>query len=183
MSKKILVLVLVLLAFGSIGAFAQVYVGGTLGFEHTSQDNGFTTASGNYFWLGPSVGYRLNEQLSIGGDLYLGIGDTGSYEDAMILGIGAFVRYAFLQLGDLDLLIKGQAYYQNTSADALRDNINYLAIGVSPQAEYYFSDLISIYANIGWVGFERTWVGDVNSNTFGLDLSSENIGLGFYIHF
>ena len=59
--KKILVAAVV--AFSSLAANAQIWMGGSLGFDYTDNDNSKAVTT---FTISPEVGYTLDEKWDLG---------------------------------------------------------------------------------------------------------------------
>lgn len=65
MKKKIIALV-ALLACVTMGASAQVYVGGSLGFTSSKIDQGGHDQDGSSYKIIPEIGYQLDDDLAVG---------------------------------------------------------------------------------------------------------------------
>ncbi len=140
MRKKIIAL-FALLAF-TIGASAQVYVGGSLGFTSSKQSHGGFDQDGTSFKIMPEIGYQLDDDISIG----LSIGYSHGYaafgsitvtdfkalmntaisttldineEDYKLNSFifAPYVRYTFAHLGKANLFFEGSVGYTNVKAD------------------------------------------------------------------
>lgn len=64
--KKRIVALVALLATITLGANAQVYVGGSLGFTSSKMDNGGADQDGTSYKILPEIGYQLDDMVSIG---------------------------------------------------------------------------------------------------------------------
>lgn len=141
MRKKIIALFALLACF-TMGASAQVYVGGSLGFTSSKQSHGGIDQDGTSFKILPEIGYQLDDDISIG----LSIGYSHGYaafgsitvtdfkalmntaistsvdinEDNYKLNsftFAPYVRYNFAHLGKANLFFEGSVGYTNVKAD------------------------------------------------------------------
>ena len=141
MKKKIIALV-ALLACVTMGASAQVYVGGSLGFTSSKIDQGGQDQDGSSYKIIPEIGYQLDDDLSVGLQIgyahgYASFGSlnvTGvkalmntvvsTYadinEDDMKLNsftIAPYLRYNVLKFDRVKFFIEGGVGYTNIKSD------------------------------------------------------------------
>ena len=141
MKKKIIALVALLACF-AMGASAQVYVGGSLGFTSSKLSTGGHDQDGSSFKLLPEIGYQLDQDISIGVQIgyshgYAAFGsltvtdikaamNTGIstmmdiYEDDYKLNsftFAPYVRYTFARYGKVNLFFEGSVGYSNVKSD------------------------------------------------------------------
>ena len=141
MKKKIIALVALLACF-AMGASAQVYVGGSLGFTSSKLSTGGHDQDGSSFKLLPEIGYQLDQDISIGVQIgyshgYAAFGsltvtdikaamNTGIstmmdiYEDDYKLNsftFAPYVRYTFARYGQVNLFFEGSVGYSNVKSD------------------------------------------------------------------
>lgn len=188
------------LAVASLGASAQVYVGGGLSVH--SYDNKYTTFNvddegvdvkekSSVKFL-PEVGYWLNDKMAIG--VQFGI-STDSYDSEYIDGSSTFsiqpyFRYKFFQSGNFSFFGDGTIGYATSSLSYKGDGddpkLNTWAIGVRPGISYAISDHFSLVSTIGWLGYTSSkydYEGAKAATDFGLDLSGESITFSLYYNF
>ena len=141
MKKKIIALV-ALLACVTMGASAQVYVGGSLGFTSTKYEAGGQDKDGTSYKILPEIGYQLDEDLSIGLQIgyshgYASFGSltvtdikaamntvTSAYadmnEDDFKLNsftFAPYMRYNVMKFGAVKLFLEGSVGYTNIKSD------------------------------------------------------------------
>lgn len=141
MKKKIIALV-ALLACITMGASAQVYVGGSLGFTSSKLSTGGHDQDGSSFKLLPEIGYQLDQDISIGVQIgyshgYAAFGSltVTDFKAAMNTGISTtmdiyeddyklnsftfapYVRYTFARFGKVNLFFEGSVGYSNVKSD------------------------------------------------------------------
>ncbi|MBQ3877282.1 MAG: outer membrane beta-barrel protein [Prevotella sp.] len=142
--KKRIVALVALLATITLGANAQVYVGGSLGFTSSKMDNGGADQDGTSYKILPEIGYQLDDMVSIGVQIgyshgfasfgSLNVSDVKSamstimgtysdiYGDDMKLNsftFAPYVRYNVLELGGIaKLFVEGSVGYTNVKSDS-----------------------------------------------------------------
>jgi len=142
MKKKLFALV-ALLASVTMGANAQVYVGGSLGFTSSKMSNGGADQDGSSYKIIPEIGFQLDDCVSIGLQIgyahgYAAFGSlsvtdvkammntmVSTYadinEESMKLNsftFAPYVRYNMLELGDrAKVFIEGSVGYTNVKTD------------------------------------------------------------------
>ena len=141
MKKKIVALVALLACF-TMGASAQVYVGGSLGFTSSKLSSGGHDQDGTSFKILPEFGYQLDQDISIGVQIgyshgYAAFGSLtvtdfkaamntavstsmDIYEDDYKLNsftFAPYVRYTFARFGKVNLFFEGSVGYSNVKAD------------------------------------------------------------------
>ena len=146
MKKKIVALVALLACF-TMGASAQVYVGGSLGFTSTTQSQGGVDQDGTSFKILPEIGYQLDQDISIGVSIgyshgYAAFGSltvtdikaamntaASAYADITeddyklnSFTFAPYVRYTFAHLGKVDLFCEGSVGYTNIKSDGRPNN-------------------------------------------------------------
>ncbi len=141
MRKKIIALVALLACF-TMGASAQVYVGGSLGFTSSKLSSNGHDQDGSSFKLLPEIGYQLDQDISIGVQIgyshgYAAFGSLtvtdfkaamntavstsmDIYEDDYKLNsftFAPYVRYTFARFGKANLFFEGSVGYTSVKAD------------------------------------------------------------------
>lgn len=167
---------------------AQVYVGGGLGFETSSQDGNSTTA----FKFLPEIGYNLDENWAVG--IVFGYSQTELNDDVDDEGkvqkvknkkfqISPYARYTFLKLDKVNVFIDGGLDYIHADNGGSKNNT--FAIGVKPGVAVNLNDKLSFVSHFGWLGYKNSkddYEGAKAVNTFGLNLDS-NVSFGLYYNF
>jgi len=66
------------LIFSSIAVNAQLYLGGSLGFNTSVSKNGSSESTSSGLTFAPELGYSLNDKFDIGGAISFSNTDNGS---------------------------------------------------------------------------------------------------------
>jgi len=117
MKKKIIALV-ALLACVTMGASAQVYVGGSLGFTSSKVDQGGHDQDGSSYKIIPEIGYQLDDDLSVG----LQIGYAHGY-----------ASFGSLNVTDVKALMNTVV---STNADLNEDDMKLNSFTIAPYLRY-----------------------------------------------
>ncbi|MCH5238109.1 MAG: outer membrane beta-barrel protein [Muribaculaceae bacterium] len=175
---------LAILAFSTICASAQAYVGGTFGITRDITDNETN------FTIAPEVGYNFTERWAVGGTLNY----TYNYNDGMksnVFVINPYARWTFCRVADdrLGFFVDGSVGVGGGSSkykDYKSESIVVWNIGLKPGISFSFNDHCSIVAHVGFLGFNGANRAAKNAGfteNFGLDFSSMNLNFGFYYSF
>ncbi len=141
MTKKLFALCAFLML--AVAANAQFYVGGSFGFTSTTVSGGGSDESGSSFKIVPDLGYRLDDNMSVGVQVGYshGLAAFGSLtvtdiKSAMMTFAGAaadmankdmklnsftiapYLRYSFLHFGKARLFIEAYVGYNNIKTDS-----------------------------------------------------------------
>ncbi len=190
--KKVILAALV--AVASLSASAQVYVGGTLGFNAGKAFDGADNVT--KFEIAPEIGYNFNEKWAVG----LGIGFTtqnGDFDTTEPLlpvpngsgvkygksqsafTIAPYARYTFAKTGIASFFVDGgfQAMFLND------DRGNVWNISVRPGVKLSASEKVDFVAQIAALGY--TWASEKAGKTsaFGLNVDNTAIKFGVYYNF
>ena len=192
-------------AVASIAASAQVYVGGSLGFE--SRNAGEGTKASMAFSIAPEVGYKLSDNLAVG--IQLGYSasndakaksvvknndvesmDANKPEGAKTYGIfnvAPYVRYTFAQTGAASFFVDGGVYasFLTGGDDTYKGTV--FGVGVRPGVKFAASEKVDVVAKLGYLG----WKGgnkDAQANgyaksAFGINANNTNLELGILYNF
>lgn len=164
---KKLFITLALAAATFVGANAQFFVGGDLGFELQSNNTGssfstpFGTLSNNNndytewnLFVNPKLGYSLDEKMSVGAYINLGYAHvkldnelttmTDVKAGAFTWGVAPFFRYNIVSFGKFGIAAEaklgvGGAVYNIKDVDAKPTEFNF-GIGVTPYLTYGLND-------------------------------------------
>ena len=162
---KKLFITLALAAATFVGANAQFFVGGNVGFALQSENTGGTfsipgtnlTNTGDFtdwsLFVNPRVGYSLDEKMSVGAYISLGyeqakldnpapIGEVKA--GAFTWGVAPFFRYNVVSFGKFGIAAEaklgvGGAVYNIKDVDAKPTEFNF-GIGVTPYLTYGLND-------------------------------------------
>ena len=162
-----------LIAFVAIAANAQnLYVGGSLSILHDDKSDI------TQFGIAPEIGYNFNEKWAVGGEIsYV----HTKYDDLKgnAFSIAPYARFTFYQNDLLRLFIDGQVGF-STSKIEDQDSENGFAIGLKPGIAFRLSDNFSAIAKYGFLGYRDEYR---ESSVSGLDLSSQDLSIGFIYEF
>ena len=167
---------------------AQVYLGGGIGLGTSSYDGNSET----YFKIIPEIGYNLDENWAVG--MTIGYGEsktkiknytngTTDTEKVKTFAIAPYARYTFAKFDHVNLFVDGTVGYQYENFAGTK--INTFGIGFKPGVAVNLNDKLSFVAHVGFLGYENEKVkGDSKStNSFGLDLTGNNLSFGVYYNF
>ena len=166
---------------------AQVYVGGGVGFQTTSQDGNSET----FFKLVPEIGYNLDENWAVG--IAVGYGEhkttlkSGNLKTTAkvkAFEIAPYARYTFAKFDKVNLFVDGTVDYLHT--DNAGDKNNTFSIGLKPGVAVNLNDKLSFVAHAGFLGYQNSkddYEGAKAANTFGFDLDGSNLSFGVYYNF
>lgn len=174
--KKIMMIAV--MAVAAISANAQMWVGGSLGFNNSKVDGDESSVTN--FSIKPEVGYSLNEKW----DVALGIGY--SFSDANrstnTFSINPYARYKFVQAGNFYAFCDGGVAYATKHMQGDEDNTNSFGVGFNPGIGYDLTEKVTLVAHVGDLSYIHAWQGDAKKNTFNLSLTN-NISFGAYVKF
>lgn len=178
--KKIILTALV--AVASLGANAQVWLGGQVGFATAHYDN--VDKNVTTFNITPEIGYSLSDKW----DLALQIGyDYSKVEDEDALGaftVAPYARYTFATSGkvgfflDMGFGIQTGDFYSNALGKSYEDETAW-HVGLRPGVKFAASDKVTLVASTGFLGYQAA--GD--DNAFGFNVNGNNLQLGVYYSF
>lgn len=189
-------------AVASVAASAQVYVGGSLGFE--SRNAGEGKKASMAFSIAPEVGYKLSDNLAVG--IQLGYSATNDKNRADvqesgiekmagdkgektygIFNVAPYVRYTFAQTGAASFFVDGGVYasFLTGGDDSYKGTV--FGVGVRPGVKFAASEKVDVVAKLGYLG----WKGgnkDAQGNgyaksAFGINANNTNLELGILYNF
>ena len=143
---------------------AQVYVGGSLGFNAWSSQENAGDRSETTFKIMPEIGYNINDSWAIG----------------TVFTVAPYARYTFAKCGKVNFFVDGGLDF-TTAKDA---DWNEFAVGLKPGLSVALSDKVSFVSHIGFLGYDVfNPEGDKNNiSKFGLDLDGNNLTFGLYFN-
>lgn len=186
--KKIILSALV--AVASLTASAQVYLGGTVGFQSSKAFDGADNVS--KFTILPEIGYMFNEKWGVG----LGIGYTttnGTWDATTgysssatkfaksngVFILSPYARFVFAKTGIASFFLDGGfgVGFMNNS----RGNI--WQVGIKPGVKLSASEKVDFVAQLGMLGY--SWCSEKagKGNLFGIGVDNTTIKFGVYYNF
>jgi hypothetical protein len=179
--KKVLLAAIV--AFSSLAANAQIWVGGSLGADFTTPDyDGAETFK--TFTISPEVGYTLNENWDIAIAVNTGI-QSYDGESATSFAIEPYARYTFANMGNVSFFVDGGFSFGTTEeldpmTGKASEGQDAFTIGVRPGVKFAVNEKLGLVAKLGWIGYEN--VKDSYS-AFGFNVSGAALSFGAYYNF
>ena len=156
-------------------AGAQVYVGGSIA---TWLDNNNDVETRTLEFL-PEVGFSINRMWSIGTVLGFSqkrVESTTTYET---FEFSPYARLSYFRTDFVRLFVDGtiSAY---SSKYGSSDTQTTIGIGFKPGVALDFSKKVSFVAKFGFMGYRQY---DEDHDALGIDLSGNNLSIGFYYTF
>jgi len=170
-------------AFVATAMSAQVYVGGSVGFNAWNSQKNAGDRSETTFKIMPEIGYNINDAWAVGtvigyeSDKWQGV--EGVSENAFT--IAPYARYTFAKCGKVNFFIDGGVGFTTAS----KADWTELQVGLKPGLAVALSDKVSFVSHFGFFGYDvLNPEGDKNNTSkFGLDLDGNNLTFGLYLNF
>ena len=176
--KKILLMAA--FAVASLTANAQVWVGGSLGFDYEKYKD---MDAKTKFSIAPTIGYNLSEDFAIGLELSFAFGNEGVsalYTNSKTQDImfAPFARYTFARVGAASFFVDGGFGF---GSEKIGDNDadNAWHIGFRPGVSFNISDHVSFVGTVGYLGYRHA----EDYNHFGLNANNQLGSVGFFYTF
>ncbi len=192
---KRVIFTLVLVATTILGANAQWYLGGSLGFKSNSEETNTDPKSG--FGVVPEIGYYLNDKFDIGLDFGFSSFKNQNDKKGSSWAIAPYARYSFFQVGKFETLAKGSVFFGGTDGFML-DNTFYdrkfttFGVEVAPLLTYGLTDKVVLFSQLNFLKLNFASItpdgGDAGTS-FGLGVDTNdvtntgNIQIGFVYKF
>jgi long-subunit fatty acid transport protein len=172
--KKIFAVALV--AMMALTANAQVYVGGSLGYNSSKESS--EASSENTITFAPEIGYNLSDKWSIG----LGINFASSERNDFTttsMGVDVYGRYNYLTTGIATLFVEGGVGFTAYN----HDGGNTFSIGVRPGISVALSEKLSLVAKTGVLGYSKNSDKAHGGSSFGISVDNSDLSLGLFYNF
>lgn len=127
---------------------AQVYIGGSIGYNST--DLGDLGDKVSTFSIAPEVGFGLNENWTLG--VSLKYEDT-DVNDLSTFGIEPYARYTFKKWNKVSLFGEGYLAYEHYNYGDEDFKANGFGLGVRPGLAIAITDKFSLVTKLGNLGF------------------------------
>ncbi len=189
-------------AFASLAANAQLYVGGEVGAWRNSDDNHTS------FNLKPEIGYQLSDKWDLGIGIgfnhdYKGVGEASDGTTLVknkenSFEVNPYARWSFVKFGPVRMFlditagvstykVKATVYNPVTEKSTTETGDAQVGwrVGVQPGVAVGLCKNLDFIAHVGFLGYRDA---DDNKcsygeNGFGFDLSSNNLNFGFVYKF
>lgn len=186
MNKKMKMAVLALLMCISSAASAQVWIGGSLGYNHAEigydekgYDFGNTTT--DLFHIAPEIGYNLNDKFAVALACSYSHND-GSYN---LWSFNPYVRYHFAESGPIRFFIDGGFIYSHGHLNGMETDIDTFGFSFNPGVSYAINERLGLVAHLGELGYTHGHVeapvGCYSNNNFNLGVTN-TLSLGMYFN-
>lgn len=146
--------VIAAMAICSLGANAQVWIGGGLDFEckdfDASDDNQIS------YSINPEIGYSLDEKWDVAIALgFGGVNNEGGKKDANYtkFSIKPYVRYTFAQVDKVGFFVDGCVDFTSKKPKDV-DAVTTFGIGLRPGVKFAVADNLTLAAHFGGLGYE-----------------------------
>lgn len=187
--KKMILTALV--AVASLSANAQVWVGGSLGFNYNKLSVGNADLKTTTFSIAPEVGYTLGDNLDIAialSDSYASQKDGDSMNE---FTINPYVRYTFFQTGKVGFFVDGGFSVGSTDGivddngiiQELDKNATVWGVGIRPGVKFAASDKVTFVASLGGLGWRQVKSGNIKNQDFGFNVDGNALKFGVYYTF
>lgn len=177
--KKFILAAVMMVA--SLATSAQVYVGGSFGFQSIKPYDGAKTST--TFSIKPEIGYNLDENWAVG--IQLGYSSTNANDDfektdktIAIINVAPYARYTFAKTGIASFFVDGGLTFDFYTADA---EGTVWGIGVRPGVKLAVSEKVDLIAKLGYLGYAAAneKAGKGNAFGFGIDNTDLEFGVNF----
>lgn len=176
MKKMIL---LALLASLGIGAKAQVWSAGELGYTYKNPDKGDAQ---NSFSIGGDMGVFISDRWAVALASEFNYTDKGN---STIMGtkLTPYLRYHMVNVGDLCFFVdNGMSYgFASEKENGVKTKTHIFEVGVRPGLSYAIADNWGLVSHLGFAGYQYQKTGDAKSNSFGFNFDN-NISFGVYFY-
>ena len=173
--KKIILSALV--AVASLTASAQVYLGGTVGFQSSKAFDGADNVS--KFTILPEIGYMFNEKWGVDATTGYSSSATKFAKSNGVFILSPYARFVFAKTGIASFFLDGGfgVGFMNNS----RGNI--WQVGIKPGVKLSASEKVDFVAQLGMLGY--SWCSEKagKGNLFGIGVDNTTIKFGVYYNF
>jgi len=166
-----------MVAFSSLAASAQAYLGGEVGFWRNSDANKTS------FVIHPEVGYSLSDKWALG----IGFGYSHAYNQGLKVNAvqaDPYARWNAVKFGPVGLFLDmgfGVCSYKVKDADSQTG----WRVGVQPGVKVSLAKNIDFVAHAGFLGYRDADDSNCSygENGFGFDVSGYDLTFGLYYNF
>lgn len=177
--KKLMLVAAMMVA--AISASAQIYVGGSLGFESTKANENADNLT--TFAIEPEAGYNLNENWAVGVQLGYASKDKSKNEKVSAFTIAPYARYTFAKSGIASFFVDGGIQYASLGSDA-KGSI--FGLGFRPGVKIAASNKVDLVAKLGFLGYqsanEDAQASGFDKDKIGLSVNGTALEFGLYFN-
>jgi hypothetical protein len=175
MKKAILAMFMAITGLGFVNA--QVYLGGSLGFNtsNSKPENGKKTDQSSFSFT-PEVGYSLDQDLDLG--LKLGFSNNKNWDDTKsnAWAIAPYVNYSFVEFGRFSVWGQGELFFGKSEENKVKSTS--FGLNIRPLLKYNLSDRFLLLTNLNFlnIGFAQTKIDKLRTDSsFDLGVNSNNV--------
>lgn len=174
--KKLFLMAAMMVA--TLAANAQIYVGGSLGFESSKENKDADALTS--FSIKPEVGYNLSDNFAVG--IQLGYASEEQSKDVTVskFEIAPYARYTFAKVGAASFFADGGIQFISYGSDAKGSTFG---IGVRPGVKFAASEKVDVIAKLGYLGYSKDNDDLGGGSAFGLNIDNTNLELGVFFNF
>ncbi len=122
------------------------------------------------------MGYDFNKRWSIGLALGFEYLDAGYYGSASVFTFSPYARWNYMNKGIFSLFLDGGFGFAFNDMEGFQ-------IGITPGLSLRISDHFTFLAHIGFLGYRQDYFNGGFGEGYGLQLSSQDLKIGFYYKF
>lgn len=184
------ILFVVILVCAGMAANAQFYLGGSLGFDISSDktDNGDKIGTTLSFGILPDFGYSFNEKWDLGitagyrMSQYKPNGQDAT-DKTNAFGVAPYARYSFVEFGKFKAMLKGELYFTGME-DVHEVKTSNFGLNITPVLGFNLSNHFILLANLNFcsLNFDYEKIKDGNATTsFNLGFDTNDLmNTGFF---
>ena len=167
-----------------IGANAQIYVGGSLGFESSKASD---DADNLISWsVIPEIGYALNDVIAFGFQVGYSSQELSKSKKSNSLMFAPYTRFTFAKSGLARFFIDGgititSMEYKDDFYDKIKGN--QLGFGIRPGICIAASEKINLIAKLGYLGYSSYSEDLGGGSSFGFSMDNTDISFGVFYKF
>lgn len=166
----------------TLGASAQIYVGGEVGFWR-NWTNGANETSAAVL---PEAGYCLDKTWAIGSQIgWMYTYKSGVKTNTFI--VTPYVRWTYVKFDAVSLFVDGGfgfGTYKMSGNGVDDDSHNAWNVGVKPGVAVNLTEKLSFVAHVGFFGYsDADDYSPFGETGFGFDVNGSNLGFGLYYNF
>ena len=169
------------LAVASMTASAQIYVGGSLGYNSVKATEDAEKTS--TFSIKPEVGYNLDENWAVGIQLGYTSADDGK-STVSEFEIAPYARYTFAKSGIASFFVDGGIQYVSLGSDAKGSTFG---VGFRPGVKIAASEKVDLVAKLGYLGYKSAnddaQVAGYTKEQIGFNIDNTSLEFGVFFNF
>ncbi len=175
--KKLITLAIVI--FSVVGANAQYYVGGSVGFQSNSKETNTNPKSA--FTIAPEFGYYLNDKLDIGLDIEFSFDKEQNDDKTTGWAVAPYARYSFFQVSRFEVLAKTSLFFGGdkkeyaSGGDSKSTNFG---LDLVPLLTYGLTEKVVLFSQLNFMRLNFTSTkpdgGDARTS-FGIGVDANNV--------